>query len=677
MPPSTEVRRSNRKRSADTRARFDRDDVIDSSPSRVAKRKKANATTKRRPRRLQTPESELADGDASDDDVPSSAEAQAVADKIIPHLDVAVAPVNVATQHSNAKSEGAQTVQAYAKFCGRDWTYYVKELRVVLGRPPDAVSHYSSSLGTESSPVPREDAPKVDIDLGPSKVVSRSHAEIVYKTDNATWRLQVKGRNGVKKNDQYIRRGQESPLGCGDVLEIDGTQMMFVTADGPATIHPMFLDRMHMIPNNDKTARANVHSHAHPQTSYAAARSSSHSRVAAAANTPSHSNGQTTIAPAPPNYVKPVTPSRSPKKQPRTSSAVKQSPTFKRGYVIETSEQIDFTDDATKDLKPTIPYSVMITQAILSTPDQCTALNKIYDFITANFAYYRHLKTNWQNSIRHNLSLHTAFEKVPRGPNDPGKGMKWRIVEGKRVEMIQAVMKHMKKSNARPPSLQTSPTVVRDEPTGPQYAPAPSQQYSSETNGVIKTSPPRGLSPPLSAYPTAQESYTPTRGSRNSILANHDHTQIFPAISDEVSPLPIRRNNIRAGATDSSPLVLPSSSYFQGDMMTPAPRQYNLGIPRPATQIKPPTSHMPYSSPAPFWKQAGDLLGSTPGRGFPEISPMKPMNNANYQSSSPPPAATNGNESPTKGRGGSRFTTSTINGENLDDEDEGTIDLAK
>ncbi|KAL8869030.1 MAG: hypothetical protein Q9198_007994 [Flavoplaca austrocitrina] len=87
---------------------------------------------------------------------------------------------------------------------------------------------------------------------------------------------------------------------------------------------------------------------------------------------------------------------------------------------------------------------------------------------------------------------------------------------------------------------------------------------------------------------------------------------------------------------------------------------------------------MIYSSPAPFWKQAGDLLlGSTPMRGFPETSPLKASNNDDYQSSSPPPAATNGNESPTKGRGGSTYTVSTMKGDDLDEENEGEIDLTK
>ncbi|KAL8806832.1 MAG: hypothetical protein Q9182_001092 [Xanthomendoza sp. 2 TL-2023] len=693
MPPSTGTRRSSRKRSADTRALADRK-IIDSSPSRMAKRKKNNATGARRNHQPSTPEFESAEDDnnVTEDD---AAESQAIADKIIPYLDVAKVPVVAATQYVNVNR--SDTVQAYAKLCGREWTYYVQSVPLVIGRPPDTVSRPGSCLGQESSPGPRDDSATVHIDLGPSKMVSRLHAKLEYKNDqDIGWHVEVKGRNGVKVNDRLLRRGQESLLQCGDVLDIAGTQMMFITANEKANIHAMFLDRMDMAFNDEESIRVDPHSHAHPETVYAQARASPQPRNRATSVTPSQSSRKAATVPAPPNLTRAVTPIRSPNKQPRTSSAVKQSPTFKRGYVIESSEQIDFTSDSTKDLKPTIPYSVMITQAILSTPDQHMTLSKIYEFIMANFAYYRHLKSNWQvredrvgcnnkkitvnslqNSIRHNLSLHTGFEKVPRGPHEPGKGMKWRLVESKRHEMIQAVAKHMKKSNARPPSLPASPVVQRDEPTAARYSPAPTQQHSSETNGVIKTSPPAGPSPTLTAFPMVQESYTPVRGSHNTTLANHDHTHGLPALSDDVSPLPIRpNNNIRAGLTDSSPVL--TSGIFDGAIMTPAPRQYNLNSLQPNT-IKMPTSHMTYSSPAPFWKQPGDsFLGSTPMR-FPEISPIKATgNHHDFESSSPPPAAmaNNGNESPTRGRG-AKFMTS-MKEESVDDEeDEGAIDLVK
>ncbi|KAI4120322.1 MAG: hypothetical protein LQ338_007096 [Usnochroma carphineum] len=693
MPPST--RRSAQKRQTDTRPRSD-PDVPDSSPSRpAAKRKKVsirrnfdsydlcaddlqpNATVPRRQRRPKTPEIEP-DDESDFDDSSSEAEAQTLADKIIPLLAVARSPVTVAVQHNNSQAEGTGSgVQAYAKICGRHWTYYVRELNVVVGRPPDPVSRHSSSIGAESSPMtmPRDDSDVVHIDLGPSKTISRCHAELFYAMTDQKWHIEVKGRNGLKVNDRDLRRGQQSILGCGDVIEIAGTQMMFVTAQERANIHPMFLEQMEMYEEgNEGTHGPAAGTHAHPEPSYPALPSSSLQRPPSTAMASSQSNGQPTIAPAPPDFVRPTTPVRSPRKSQQYSSPRKESPAYGRGFMIESTEQIDYSDEATKDLKPAIPYAVMITQAILSRPNENITLSGIYEWIKKNFAYYRHLKTNWQNSIRHNLSLHAAFSKVPRGANEPGKGMKWYIVPDKRAEMIAAVAKHMKKSNARHSSAPNSPSTLRDGsaqiPYAPPIHPQPySSESNAESNGVIKTSP-SVRSPPLTAYPTAQESYTPSRGPRMTALANHDHSHNLPSLSDDPSPLPIRRNNIRAGITDSSPVL--TSGFYEGSMMTPAPRQHNLNIPLPTT-AKLPTSHMPDSSPAPFWKyDTGSILGSTPAR-WPEISPLKA---GNLQSSSPPPGATNGNtiESPTRGRGG-RIGVG-MGSQEADDED-GGIDLMR
>lgn len=83
--------------------------------------------------------------------------------QIITSLALPDPKIHVAVDYANHRSSGE--VQAYAKLSGATWTYYVRTLKVVIGRQ-----------ASDSS----SDDEEVQIDLGPSKVVSRKHATIRY-----------------------------------------------------------------------------------------------------------------------------------------------------------------------------------------------------------------------------------------------------------------------------------------------------------------------------------------------------------------------------------------------------------------------------------------------------------------------------------------------------------------
>jgi hypothetical protein len=270
-----------------------------------------------------------------------------------------------------------------------------------------------------------------------------------------------------------------------------------------------------------------------------------------------------------------------------------------------------------------------------------------------------HRTDDLQNSIRHNLSLSTAFTKVPRNKDDPGKGSNWTIVPEKKAELVAALEKQMKRSGVRRASAPSSP-AVRDPPMNQPYAREKKELKASPTIG----------SPPLSSYPAAQESFTPSRGPQ---LAPYANPQGLPTFSDDPSPLATRRPPGRtARATGSSPTLTSGAwqqDYHPSSMMTPAPRPHNLNLPLPNT-VRLPTSHMPDSSPAPFWKWT-DQAGSTPAKWPGEISPIK---GATLQSSSPPPVVANGLESPTGGRG---FLLSSMRGDYDADDEDGGFDLTK
>ncbi|KAK9767619.1 transcription factor [Basidiobolus ranarum] len=101
------------------------------------------------------------------------------------------------------------------------------------------------------------------------------------------------------------------------------------------------------------------------------------------------------------------------------------------GYNSDNSEE-EPSNNPTEEKssnEPKLTYATLIAQAIMSTSEQKTLLQDIYSYITTNYEYYRTCSKQWQNSIRHNLSLHKAFCKLPRQKGTPGKGNFWTLTD--------------------------------------------------------------------------------------------------------------------------------------------------------------------------------------------------------------------------------------------------------
>ncbi|KAI8390895.1 fork head domain-containing protein, partial [Radiomyces spectabilis] len=82
--------------------------------------------------------------------------------------------------------------------------------------------------------------------------------------------------------------------------------------------------------------------------------------------------------------------------------------------------------------KPPYSYATMIAHAILSSTDKRLTLGEIYHWIADRYPFYKLGEQGWQNSIRHNLSLHKAFVKLhrPAAPTSvAGKGNFWTLRE--------------------------------------------------------------------------------------------------------------------------------------------------------------------------------------------------------------------------------------------------------
>ena len=319
----------------------------------------------------------------------STAEAQDVADRVIPLLNVAPYPIAVATEHANEKYDGETTgaIRAYAKICGATWTYFINEANVNIGRTPDPGTRQSATLRAESSPGEGSDSPTVHLDLGPHKHVSRLHARLFFDSSDAKWHIRVEGRNGLKVNNMVVKRGNQRAIECGDIFEIASTQMMFVLANEKAVIDESFLRKL-----REETSEDEQVGDGYQQRMF---RAQNRKQPSHEPNPTPYASSSAMIAPAPPDFVRPTTPIRSARK---SGGVLAQSPAVGGAINLESTEDIDYSLDTYKDFKPTQSYSCMIGRAILSTRDEAMTLNGIYKWISDNFAYYRYNKTNWKVS---------------------------------------------------------------------------------------------------------------------------------------------------------------------------------------------------------------------------------------------------------------------------------------
>lgn len=307
----------------------------------------------------------------------------------------------VAIHYANDKNLASE-VQAYAKIAGCDWTFYVKLLAILIGR------------NTENPPPPPgQNVPQVDIDLGPAKVVSRQHAAITYNIDLRCWEFKVLGRNGARVDGAKIAVGADNatPLHSGAILDIGGTQMMFILPDAPPSIlQKILLICLARYKDAKKVAKSNV---------------AMGPGGAVAPNQAPAMNMGLFLGMA--NF------------QMFDKSHLSNSPSQVSAVSLQNNLDQDLSREDARDIKPPYSYATMITQAILLNPDGVMSLAEIYAWILSHYAYYKYLKTGWQNSIRHNLSLNKAFEKVPRRPNEPGKGMKWQISDSYKQDFMKKI----------------------------------------------------------------------------------------------------------------------------------------------------------------------------------------------------------------------------------------------
>ncbi|KAK9367017.1 fork head domain-containing protein [Lipomyces kononenkoae] len=539
--------------------------------------------------------------------------------------------VQVAIDYANDKNSNTE-VQAYAKLAGSTWTYYVRELRVTIGRFSEPVS------GLEDT------AERVDIDLGPAKVVSRRHSIIRYDLNSRSWVIAITGRNGVKIDGRLYKDGKVVELHSGNILDVGGVQMMFVLPDQVPELDNGEGDGLEEFEDQEMMA----------------------------SNIPVQNSS---VA-----YPKGV--------------AIITKPQVRGVETIDNTYN-DLSLDEAKDIKPPYSYATMISQAILSSPEGKLTLASIYAWISDHYSFYRHAKTGWQNSIRHNLSLNKAFQKVPRATDEPGKGMKWQINPDYRDEYIRKLADKELSRRRGAAMFQAAPSSGNQiEATTTSFGTPPKQTPGKYITSLISLA--TSLQPP-SNLATGNGRHDKSFISEDEEVTLRLRNKDSFHASGAMAPSPNGRNmsdflgysrnqdesrleavsNAASSANDGSGSILPAptagspvSGGLRSNNTTKTPivnRQtdaLSLALPSSAQQQLP-SSYLPNSSPAPFWRFM--QLSSTPAKPS-EYSPTKfssppvatneqpsvqnqptpnPYSNRHQELSQPrqisPPATTNGN----------------------------------
>ena len=186
--------------------------------------------------------------------------------------------------------------------------------------------------------------------------------------------------------------------------------------------------------------------------------------------------------------------------------------------------------------KPPYSYAQLIGMAILRAPSRRLTLAQIYSWISSTFSFYNEQEGGWQNSIRHNLSLNKAFEKIPKPKEDPGKGNYWAIKEGMEMQFLK---ERVLRNRPTLTGMTMSATTFKKEP--------PPQIQEPTTEEFWPLMPlPEPLSQPMSALPEISSDAT---------LPASD-----PALEEENGDAEERSS--QPDPTDSSPPAIDSSPPF-------------------------------------------------------------------------------------------------------------------
>ncbi len=122
-----------------------------------------------------------------------------------------------------------------------------------------------------------------------------------------------------------------------------------------------------------------------------------------------------------------VTPSMQDRKQERAERILQERAAAGTLSLKERHKLSDKLNENPSTARPNLSFAALIVQALRSLPGEEGTLQMMYTQIRERYPYYRLCDQHqWQNSIRHNLSLQKAFVRTDK---KEGKGYLWGLAK--------------------------------------------------------------------------------------------------------------------------------------------------------------------------------------------------------------------------------------------------------
>ncbi|KAF2644462.1 hypothetical protein P280DRAFT_545928 [Massarina eburnea CBS 473.64] len=224
------------------------------------------------------------------------------------------------------------------------------------------------------------------------------------------------------------------------------------------------------------------------------------------------------------------------------------------------------------------PYAQLIHRALMEAPGHTMILRDIYEWFRSNTDKAADKETKgWQNSIRHNLSMNGAFEKVDSPCEESGRGFMWRLTDEAVRDGVKSTTRYRSKQPNKRAHRSSNPLPQR-QASGAKGGQAARRAARRRVNTRMNMP----EHPSYRSVPTGVASVFDTESLPLHSTPYYGSPTISESEFDEYS---------KEGASfnTASTLGVPSSS-----LELFAPRNYNANIGSPFTQNMPPCGDTAY-----------------------------------------------------------------------------------